>query len=534
MNIRLTFRQKLWFPLAASLLCLVAIATMLVLNARHMRYEERKLALANIDQAALKQVERFAADAQEGRITEEEAKQRAMRAMKAIRFGDDGYIAINGMDAHAIQNPVFPDYDGKDMSGFKDANGFYVYRELANIGNSAAGEGFLTYLWLRPGEHAASTKLSRVVAFKRWGWVLVAGMYIDDIDKDFYASLTTVALMLLVAATILTLIVLAINRSLQRALGGSPEYAIEVATQIAGKDLSAAIDTARDDTSSLLFAMKTMQANLAEMISAIHDSAAAIATSSAEIAAGNLDLSSRTEMQASTLEETAASMEEFTQAVTHNAENARIASELAVSASDVARHGGGVVEEVTSTMAAIHTSAAKIEDITGVIDGIAFQTNILALNAAVEAARAGEQGRGFAVVASEVRNLAQRSASAAKEIKTLIDDSVQRIGAGAALAEKAGETMEKVVGSVTRVTAIVADISAASHEQRTGIGHVNTAITEIDTATQQNAALVEQAAAAAGSLRDQAAGLTELVNSFRLTPAAAAPSHAAPQRLRLR
>nr|WP_315250825.1 methyl-accepting chemotaxis protein [uncultured Duganella sp.] len=521
MNFRLTFQQKLWFPLAASLLCLVAIAAMLVLNARHMRYEERKLALANLDQAALKQVQRFAADADEGRISEEEAKLRALRALKAIRFGEDGYIAVNGMDAHAIQNPVFPAYDGKDMSGFKDANGFYVYRELANIGNSASGEGYLTYLWLRPGQHAASTKLSRVVAYQRWGWVLVAGMYIDDIDKDFYASLSTVGLMLLAAATVLWLIVLGINRSLQRALGGSPEYAIEVATRIARKDLSAPIHTAPADHGSLLFAMKTMQGNLAQMIGAIHDSADAIATSSAQIAAGNLDLSARTEMQAGTLEQTAASMEEFTQAVAHNAEHARVASELAVSASEVARHGGGVVAEVSNTMAAIHTSAARIEAITGVIDGIAFQTNILALNAAVEAARAGEQGRGFAVVASEVRNLAQRSASAAREIKLLIDDSVQRIGAGAELAGKAGLTMQNVVGSVTRVTSVVADISAASHQQRTGIGHVNTAISEIDSATQQNAALVEQAAAAAGSLRAQAAGLTALVNSFRL--AAAAP-----------
>ncbi len=533
MNFRLTFQQKLWFPLVASLLCLVATAAVLVLNARHMRYEERKLALASLDQAALKQVERFAADAQEGRITEEEARLRALRALKAIRFGEDGYIAVNSMDAHAIQNPVFPHYDGKDMSGFKDANGFYVYRELADIGKSASGEGYLTYLWLRPGQHAASTKLSRVVTYKRWGWVLVAGMYIDDIDHDFYASLTSVGLMLLVAATIQSLIVLGINRSLQRALGGSPEYAIAVATQIAHKDLSADISAAPGDRTSLLFAMKSMQGNLAQMIGEIHDSADAIATSSEQIAAGNLDLSARTEMQASTLQETAASMEQFTQAVAHNAEHARVASELAVSASQVAQHGGGVVEQVSSTMAAIHASAAKIEDITGVIDGIAFQTNILALNAAVEAARAGDAGRGFAVVASEVRNLAQRSASAAKEIKQLIDDSVQRIGAGAALAGKAGETMQNVVGSVTRVTAIVADISSASHEQRTGIGHVNTAIAEIDTATQQNAALVEQAAAAAGSLRDQAAGLTELVNSFRLSPANnTRPSASA--RLRLR
>jgi len=248
----------------------------------------------------------------------------------------------------------------------------------------------------------------------------------------------------------------------------------------------------------------------------IRQGSSTIATASSQIAAGNQDLSSRTEQQASSLQETAASMEELTSTVTQNAENARQANQLAVSASGVAVRGGSVVAQVVDTMGAINTSSRKIVDIIGVIDGIAFQTNILALNAAVEAARAGEQGRGFAVVAAEVRSLAQRSAEAAKEIKALIDDSVQKVGEGSRQVAQAGSTMDEIVGSVQRVTDIMAEIMAASQEQTQGIGQVNQAITQMDQVAQQNAALVEEAAAAAASLQTQAVTLGEVVDLFRL------------------
>jgi methyl-accepting chemotaxis protein len=252
-----------------------------------------------------------------------------------------------------------------------------------------------------------------------------------------------------------------------------------------------------------------------------------IATASTEIASGNLDLSSRTEQQASALEETASSMEELTSTVKQNADNARQANQLAQSASEVALRGGAVVADVVRTMGSINASAGKIVDIIGVIDGIAFQTNILALNAAVEAARAGEQGRGFAVVASEVRSLAQRSASAAKEIKALIGDSVDKVGEGSRLVNQAGATMDDIVTSVKRVTDIMGEITMASREQEAGIEQINQAISEMDAVTQQNAALVEEAAAAAQSLQDQSGKLAEVVGVFRLD-AAAEPVRAAP------
>jgi methyl-accepting chemotaxis protein len=312
---------------------------------------------------------------------------------------------------------------------------------------------------------------------------------------------------------------LMITRSLTRQLGGEPRYAAEVAGLIAAGDLSRTVVTRPGDTRSLLAAMETMRASLVQIVSEVRSGTDTIATAAAEISSGNLDLSSRTEQQASSLEETASSMEELTSTVRQNADNARQANVLAASASEVALQGGAVVAEVVHTMASINESSTRIVDIIGVIDGIAFQTNILALNAAVEAARAGEQGRGFAVVATEVRNLAQRSASAAKEIKELIDDSVGKVEAGGRLVDKAGHTMTEIVASITRVTDIMGEIASASHEQTMGIEQINSAITQMDEVTQQNAALVEEAAAAAGSLQDQSGVLAQLVGTFKLDQA---------------
>jgi len=277
-------------------------------------------------------------------------------------------------------------------------------------------------------------------------------------------------------------------------------------------------------------ALKDMTGNLQTLVSQVRSGTDTIATASGQIASGNQDLSSRTEQQASSLEETASSMEELTSTVKQNADNARQANVLAQSASGIAVKGGDVVGQVVGTMASINESSRKIVDIISVIDGIAFQTNILALNAAVEAARAGEQGRGFAVVASEVRNLAQRSAAAAKDIKQLIGDSVEKVETGSQLVEQAGRTMTEIVASITRVTDIMAEITSASVEQSSGIEQVNTAIVQMDQVTQQNAALVEQAAAAAESMQDQAARLSEVVSVFKLLASSAPAVRPAPRR----
>ena len=301
-----------------------------------------------------------------------------------------------------------------------------------------------------------------------------------------------------------------------RRLGGEPDYATEIVTRIAAGDLSVRVETRSGDASSLLFAMKSMRDNLAKIVGDVRGATETISQASDEIAGGNLDLSSRTEQQASALEQTAASMEELTSTVKQNADHAGQANALADTAAGVAQKGSAAVARVVDTMGSIHASSQKIVDIIAVIDGIAFQTNILALNAAVEAARAGEQGRGFAVVASEVRNLAQRSAAAAKEIKGLIGSSVQQVEAGNLLVTEAGTTMNEVLQSVQRMNAIMAEISHASREQSAGIEQVNQAITQMDTVTQQNSGLVQQAARTAQSLQEQAAALGQLVSVFRL------------------
>ncbi|SDC64573.1 methyl-accepting chemotaxis protein [Massilia sp. PDC64] len=337
-----------------------------------------------------------------------------------------------------------------------------------------------------------------------------------DAEAAFASARNFMLVLLALAVALGILAATVITRGLLKQLGGEPGYTAKIAGSIAEGDLSIAIDTKSSDRGSLLIEMKQMRNSLVDIVSQVRRGTHTITTASREIAAGNVDLSSRTELQASSLEKTASAMEELTSTVKQNADNAREANHLAATASDVARKGGEVVSQVVGTMGEINSSASKIADIIGVIDGIAFQTNILALNAAVEAARAGEQGRGFAVVASEVRNLAQRSAAAAKEIKQLIGDSVEKIGRGSKLVGQAGETMDEVVASVKRVTDIMSDIASASAEQSAGIEQVNLSIIEMDGMTQQNAALVEQAAAAFQSLQDQAAELQRVVSIFKL------------------
>ncbi|MGH8806750.1 MAG: methyl-accepting chemotaxis protein [Noviherbaspirillum sp.] len=315
-----------------------------------------------------------------------------------------------------------------------------------------------------------------------------------------------------------------ITRSITRPLN----EAVTIAQTVSAGDLTSHIVArTKDETGQLLQALKDMNDSLVKIVGEVRTGADTIATASTQIATGNLDLSSRTEQQASSLEETASSMEELTSTVKQNADNASQANGLVLTASEIAGKGGAVVAQVVETMSSINDSSKKIVDIIGVIDGIAFQTNILALNAAVEAARAGEQGRGFAVVASEVRNLAQRSAAAAKEIKALIDTSVEKVDAGAKLVNQAGATMDEIVESVKRVTDIMAEITAASQEQTSGIEQINQAVMQMDQVTQQNASLVEEAAAASESLQDQATNLTRVVGVFKMNGMHAAASIAA-------
>jgi methyl-accepting chemotaxis protein len=545
---KLSFRKKLLVPLLVCWMCLWAVTITSIFHTKNLRLTERQLALKSVTDVALSITKEYAAMVQAGKLPQEEAQTQALARLKAMRFGTDGYVTVLSSAAKVIMHPIKPEMDGKDMSAYQDQAGNYMFRDMAQIAKTT-GNGWVQYVWPKPGhpdQKKVFPKGSYVSTYQPWDWSFVTGVYLDDLSdaviQDFWEAFIALAIIGIALNGSIFLVI----RSVERSMGGDPDDAADVAHRIAAGNLAAAVKTKPGDHDSLLFAMKTMQDSLMGLVSRVRQSTESITTASRELAAGNLDLSSRTEQQAASLEETASSMEELTSTVKQNADNARQANQMAITASEVAGKGGAVVSEVVDTMAAINESARKIVDIIGVIDGIAFQTNILALNAAVEAARAGEQGRGFAVVAAEVRTLAQRSAAAAKEIKGLIGDSVDKVNTGSVLVDQAGATMQEVVASVRRVSDLIGEIAAASQEQTSGIEQVNQAIAQMDQVTQQNAALVEEAAAASDSMRKQAGDLADAVSVFKLddaqqfggssiaatSPAAAAkPARAKPARV---
>ncbi|WP_350029363.1 MULTISPECIES: methyl-accepting chemotaxis protein [unclassified Caballeronia] len=509
---KLSFKTKLMSIVGFVWLSLILLCALNAISTKHSLMNNREGALAEQVQSAASVVRFYVKQAQSGALPEDEAKKRAIASVRAIRYGTSGYVGIIDSKMWQVLDPPRPHSEGK-INDFVDSTGKHFTAEIVKHGLD--GSHITTYSYPKPGEQEPLPKVTYGDYVQEWDWHVYTGAWIDDIDRAFHAIVLKSLLLIGVIGAALTVAMTLIIRGVLKSIGGDPRDAAVVCQRIAAGDLAQTVQVQRGDDSSLMHSMHTMQSRLTQTIAQIKLVADGITAASREIADGHHDLSSRTEEQAASLAQTASSMEELTSTVRLNSDNAGEACQLAASASSTVESGSGVVLGVVATMDKIAGSSEKIVDIIGVIEGIAFQTNILALNAAVEAARAGEHGRGFAVVASEVRALAQRCAAAAKDVKTLIDESVTNVTAGQDLAQQSGDTMKQILTSVSRVTDIMNEISSASTQQTQGIEQVGVAIVQMDAVTQQNAALVEQATAAAAALATQAEELKRAIAVFK-------------------
>jgi methyl-accepting chemotaxis protein len=514
---RLSFRGKIVALVIAAVVAVAALAILSVFQAQRQLRDAREGQLRIALEAAHSIVAGYQAQVAAGKLSDAEAQKGAKDALRLSRYGANDYFYIWSLEGVGVMHPIKPEWEGQQMGDkIKDGSGQLLVKVLIEaVKASPKGLAYVDSAFPRPGSDVPVPKLQAVWRVDGWNWMVGTGLYTDDLKQDLRATLMRNLGIAVVAVIAIGLTGLAVLRSTLAQIGGDPVEAMDVMDKVAKGDLSISL---RDvPPGSLLAGLGRMVASLRDVVSQVREAAGNIEIASQEVAVGNQDLSGRTEQTASNLEETASAMEQLTGTVVQSADTARQANQLAASAAESARRGGEVVAEVVGNMDRITESSRRIADIIGTIDGIAFQTNILALNAAVEAARAGEQGRGFAVVAGEVRSLAQRSAAAAREIKSLINASVETVASGAALAGQSGQAMEEIVTSVRRVTDLIGEISTAADEQRDGIGQINAAVGNLDQMTQQNAALVEESAAAAQSLRDQAQRLAQVVAVFRVS-----------------
>jgi methyl-accepting chemotaxis protein len=525
---RLSLNARVVLVVAVVIAGLTGLTVMNAFESRTRQMEGLERTLRSEIQSAISVATAYDKRAAAGEFSAAEAKRLALRQIEDMQWdGGTGYIFAFDSGMTMRMHPLKKDLVGKNVAKETDAKGKPHYR-LMTEGNLKNGHTLIRYTQIMP-DGSGKDKITYSQLFKPWGLNFSAGAYFDDIDAQFEHSLLVNLAKAGVVGLLVILMVWLSMRSIRQSIGGEPDFAVKMASRIADGDL--VIDDEQTFASgSLLDALARMRSRLTTIVGEVQHGSQAVSTAAHQIAKGNDDLSQRTQEQASSLEETAASMEEMTSTVKQNAENASHANQLARGAREQAEHGGEVAARAVEAMGEINASSRKIADIVGLIDEIAFQTNLLSLNAAVEAARAGEQGRGFAVVASEVRNLSQRSAAAAKEIKGLISESVRRVEAGSVLVDESGAALTGIVDSVKKVTDIVAEIAAASQEQSSGIDQVNRAVMQMDEVTQQNAALVEEASAAARAMQEQANELQRQMTFFRLgEPATAASVSAAPR-----
>lgn len=508
---RFKIATRIWAILGIAFLA-ICFGTIIYLNAfKNQMISDREQELRHLVEAVMGVMERYHDLAVAGTLSKEEAQKTAAAIIKTLRYEKQEYLWINDLSPRMVMHPIKPELDGKELNTVKDPTGKLLFVEMASAVKQK-GSGFVSYMWPKPGAEKPVPKLSYVKGFEPWGWIVGTGVYIDDIEDKFWHDAGKMGGSTLVLLLLLGVGGLWIANSIVNPL----KHVVSTAEKVAHGDLSEDVAVnGRDEVAQVLTAMQIMVQQLRGIVTNTMQTIDQVSDAAKDIANGSSDLSQRTEEQAASLEETAASMEELTSTVKNSADNAGQANQLAGAARTQAEQGGQVVERTVTAMEAIHQSSRKIADIIGVIDEIAFQTNLLALNAAVEAARAGEQGRGFAVVAGEVRKLAQRSADAAKQIKSLITDSVSKVEDGSRLVAQSGQTLQEILMAVKKVSDIVAEMAAATREQASGIEQVNQAILQMDQVTQKNAGLVSQTASASQTIHEQTGQLQKLMDFFR-------------------
>jgi methyl-accepting chemotaxis protein len=517
---RLSLAARVWLVIAIVVVGLVALTVMSAIDSRRLQMQARERALSDQVATATSLVQSYHDRAAKGEFNDAEAQRRALAALSALRWNNGtGYVYVFDSGLIMRMHPMMPQRDGKSIHDDADVTGKYFYRDML-ASDQRDGHGLTEYLWPMPGSKGNKAKMTYSYWYKPWDLHVAAGAYFVDIDAQFQQMLIGSLLRAALAGFLVILVVWESMRSIRRSIGGEPSAALAMASRIADGDLCG--DALQATPGSMLDALGRMRGKLTDIVGEVQRGAHAVSAAAQQIAHGNDDLSHRTQEQASSLEETAASMEEMTSTVKQSADNAGHASQLAAAMRGQAEQGGEVAAQASTAMQAIKQASGQIADIVSLIDEIAFQTNLLALNAAVEAAHAGEHGHGFAVVATEVRNLAQRSARAAKEIKTLINDSVDKVQAGSQLVDASGKALTGIIGSVKKVADLVNEIAAAGQEQSAGIEQVNRAVTQMDEVTQQNAALVEEAAAAARAMQEQAGMLQAQMGYFRVRGAVVA------------
>jgi methyl-accepting chemotaxis protein len=507
-----SIRVKLGGIAALGVFLLLGLSAVSIWNDHAHSLTQRQAALRGHVETAMAVLVTAHAAEQAGTLTRAQAQTQALATLRAARYAGSEYFFVNDMDHRMVLHPIKPELEGRDVADMKDPQGVPLFRRFVETVKRQQA-GFVGYQWPKPGHDRPVDKLSYVQGFAPWGWVLGTGVYTDDLRAEWLGNVKEAAVMIGGALAVLLLAVHLVYESITRGLAKSAR----VARAIGQGDISAEIMlVGSDEIGDLIAEMKRMSDQLNLTMSEVHASAQQVSQASEEIASANQDLSQRTERTAAHLQRVAATLGQLASSVRHNAEATVQVNRSADEASGIAGRGGEAVGRAVGTMEGLSEASRRIADITSVIDGLAFQTNILALNAAVEAARAGEAGRGFAVVAGEVRQLAQRSAAAAREIKELIGTSVAQTRQGVEMVEHAGQTIARVVESVREVGGLVHGITAANGEQDREVGEIHGAISELDQMTQQNAALVEQSAAAAQALREQAGALAEVVSRFKL------------------